>query len=250
MAKLLEAIEKAAVKFRRKRISVEVFEAFEGTVQYGPFKGLKINGRANTSRGNLGAKVLGLYEPEVMQKLVDLGPFQDVVNFGAADGYISLGVVLGGLADRSICFEMDETGRKAIAENAEINGVADRIVVCGVADDSAGEQLFAHGFNSDRGLVVCDIEGAEFAVLSKKVLTDLKGATLIVELHDRLMAEGLSLREQLIARLPEGAKHQILKSEPADWRGIDIVEQMTDNDRALVCSDGRKVLGEWLIVTY
>ncbi|MCP5073739.1 MAG: hypothetical protein GY947_10655 [Rhodobacteraceae bacterium] len=250
MGSVLASIEKAATKLRRKRVSRQVFEAFDGTVRYGPFAGLKLGGDANTSAGNLGAKVCGLYEQTLLRRLDDLGPFQDVVNFGAADGYFSIGLLIAGQAKRSICFEMTQKGRDAIAKNAQENDFESTVEIRGIADDTAGPQLRELGFDPAGGLVLCDIEGAEFFVLSEVVLNDIKGAVLVVELHDRLLPEGLALREALIARLPDGAKTEILTSGPPDWRGIPEIEAMTDYDRALVSSDGRKVLGEWLIVTY
>ncbi len=250
MGSLLASLEKAATKLRRKRISRQVFEAFGGEVRHGPFAGLKLGGDANTSSGNLGAKVCGIYEQVLLQRLQELGPFEDVVNFGAADGYFSIGLLQAGLAKRSICFEMTEQGRDAIARNAAENGHTQAVEIRGIADDSAGPQLRELGFQAASGLVLCEIEGAEFSVLSETVLDDIKGAVMVVELHDRLMPEGKALRAALIARLPKEAHHEILMSAPPDWRGIPEIEAMSDNDRALVCSDGRKVLGEWLIVTY
>ena len=246
----MAALEKAFTKLRRKSVSIAIFNKYDGVVQRGPFKGLKLNGNANTSRGTLGGKVLGVYEPEVMQEIADLGPFEDVVNFGAADGYFSLGVLIGGLAKRSIAFEMTQKGREAVKDNAIQNGILEKVVIRGIADDSVGPQLEELQYKPETGLLLCDIEGAEFSVLSEKMLNDLKGTTIIIELHDRMMKEGLSLRKALIARLPKDAKHRILTSKPTQWVGIPDIEVMSDNDRALICSEGRKVLGEWLIITY
>lgn len=250
MIRLMASLEKAMVKLRRKRISRALFNAHAGVVQKGPFKGLKLGGDANTSAGNLGAKIFGLYEAEVMETIRAAGPFECVVNFGAADGYFSLGMLVGGLAQRSICFELTEKGRAAIRRNALENDLVARVEVFGAVDDGVGATLAQHAFDPARTLVVCDIEGAEFSVLTEKLLGDLKGAMLIVELHDRMMTEGLALRSALIGRLPAGARHEILVSQPKDWRGIGAIEALEDNDRALVTSDGRKVLGEWLVVTY
>jgi len=163
MTKAMAALEKAFSKLRRKRISRQIFEQNAATVQHGPFKGLKLGGDAHTSSGNLGAKTCGLYEQGVIARIMELGPFDDVVNLGAADGYFSLGVLVAGVAKRSICFEMDEQGRAAIARNAQANGVADRVEIRGLADDSTGAILAEVGFEAGRGLVICDIEGAETA---------------------------------------------------------------------------------------
>lgn len=91
MARLLEAAEKAIVKLRRKRISLQLFRKYQGVIQRGPFKGLSLDGEANISQGPLALKIFGLYEHAVMEKITQLGPFRDVVNIGAADGYFSLG---------------------------------------------------------------------------------------------------------------------------------------------------------------
>ena len=250
MSSLLASIEKAATKLRRKRISKALFLSHNGVVQTGPFEGLVLTGNANTSSGNLGAKIFGLYEQEVLRELVEMGPYSDVVNIGAADGYFALGVLRGKLAERSICFEITEKGRKELVKNATANGLADKIVVLGEANDKAFDQIVELGFNPKQGLVFCDIEGAEFTVLSENFLHDFEGATFIVELHDRLMPEGTALRDALIDRLPKSAKHRIIKGQPPDWQGIPEIEALSDNDRALACSDGRKIIGEWLIVTY
>lgn len=250
MTKLIEALEVAFTKLRRKRISRRVFGKYNGVVQQGPFKGLKLSGNANTSSGNLGAKLFGLYEQEVLSELDKLGPFDDIVNVGAADGYFSLGTLVSGMAQRSICFEITETGRKELQNNADANKLADQVVILGAADENTHAKISKLGFNAEKGLVFCDIEGAEFDLFTDEFLNDFKGATLIIELHDRLMSEGTILREKLIGRLPDEANYTILKGQPKDWAGISDVEDMSDNDRALFCSDGRKVLGEWLIVTY
>ena len=250
MASLLEALEIALTKLRRKRVSRRIFDENGGVVRHGLFTGLKLNGNANTSQGNLGAKTCGLYEGEIIAQIEKLGPFRDIVNFGGADGYFSLGPLVAGLAERSICFEMTEKGRAEIATNAANNGLEDKIIVKGAVDETAGAVLADLAFDPQSALVLCDIEGAEFSVLTAELLSYLKGATLIVELHDRMMPEGLSLREELIARLPEDAQTSLITGEPADWRAVPGIVALSDNDRALVCSDGRRVLGEWLLVTY
>ena len=250
MAALGEALEKAVCKLRRKRVSRRIFAENAGEVVFGPFKGLKLTTGAHTSAGNLGAKTCGLYEQGVIDLIMELGPYEDVVNFGAGDGYFSVGVLVAGIAKRSICFELDPTGREIVKANAAKNGVADRIVVHGAADDNAGDVLRAEGFDPSKALLLCDIDGAEFPVLTEKLLGDLKGATMIIELHDRIIENGQGQRQALIDRMPKGAQTRVLKSTPADWRDMPQIEALTDYDRVLVSTDGRKVLGEWLVVTF
>lgn len=249
MPGLMEALEKALVKRRRKRVSRALFRRHGGVIQRGLFRGLSLDGEANISQGMLTLKIFGLYEHVVVEKISELGPFNDVINIGAADGYFSLGLLKAGLAQRSICFEMTEAGRAAILRNAQRNGLADRVIILGRADASIAQHLAPTGFRPARALVLCDIEGAEFEVLSADFLRVLEGATLIVELHDRIHSGRPDRRDALIANLPAGTRHEIIKSVPPPWSGIEDIESLSDNDRALVTSEGRRAIGEWLVVT-
>ena len=243
----VESITRALIKLRRKSLSNRIFADANGVVKRGVFAGLKLDGDSNVSRSCLGAKVLGIYEPAVFEAIEGSAPYDDAVCIGAADGYFGIGLVKSGLAKRSICFEMTELGRQAIAKNARDNGVADRVVILEKADETFGQKLKAAGFSGGRSLVICDIEGAEFPVLSREVLGAFDGALIIVELHDAIMKGAEGLRAALISRLPAGYSAKVVREKPVDWSGISELERLNDNDRALAASEGRKIIGEWLI---
>jgi hypothetical protein len=251
MKKFFNIITKAAAKARRKMLANEIFERHKGEVQRGEFKGLLLDGSSNVSRGPLGLKILGLYENLVVEEIVVSAPFKDLINFGAADGYMSLGPLFAGFCQRSICFEMTQEGRHAVARNADLNKLTDKVEIRGIVDDSILIHLDELDISPKHALILCDIEGAEFDVLNSKVLNDLRGAKIIVELHDRIMEGGVALRNALIERLPDGARYRILRSgETLSYNSIEDLESLSDNDRALVLSDGRKVFGEWMVIDY
>ncbi len=247
MTNILDTLSKPLLKLRRKRLSNRIFADAGGVVQLGVFAGLKLDGNSNVSRSCLGQKVLGIYEAAVFEEIERRGPFGDAVCVGAADGFYALGLVKSGLAKRSICFEITADGREAIVRNAVENGVSDKIVVLGKADETFSQRLKANNFNAGNALVICDIEGAEFPVLSSDVLSVLDGAVLIVELHDKIMKDAASLRSALIDRIPVSYEKKVVREKPVDWRGIAALENLSDNDRGLAASEGRKVIGEWLI---
>jgi hypothetical protein len=249
MPSLQAALEKAFTKLRRKRISRQLFQQNQGIVQRGIFKGLKLDGRSNISQGPLALKIFGLFEQEVIKNIEQLAPFEDVVNIGAADGYFSIGLVKSGLAKRSICFEITEQGRDAIRRNAKVNGVEDKLVIFGKADQHIGRFLTEAEYNSARSLVLCDIEGAEFDLFTIDFFKALQGSTIIIELHDRIFLQSTEPRAKLIDNIPTGYYHEIIRSKPPEWSGIDEIEAFSDNDRALVTSEGRNLIGEWLIIS-
>ena len=71
-------------------------------------------------------------------------------------------------------------------------------------------------------------------------------STFIIELHDWKFDNRSEKREALLQRF-DGFDIRVLKSKPKQWAGISEIEELSENDRALVCSEGRKTLGEWVI---
>lgn len=247
MSSLVESFEKAVVKLRRRRVSKSLFDRYDGEVQRGPFAGIRMDRHNSASKGQLGLKIFGLYESVVVEAIEQFGPFTDFINIGACDGYFTLGLLKSGLAKRSICFETVKSRQKAIRRYAENNDLGDRVVVLGTANEQIGRQIAEHEFKPHDSLVICDIEGAEFDLLTENFLHQLEGSTMIIELHDRIREEPIELREKLISRLPEGYEHKILAWRPPNLDGITDFAELSDNDRALATSEGRKTQGEWLL---
>ena len=134
MSKVFNAISKAMMKQRRKMLSRNIFDRYNGIVQLGPYKNMKLGSRSNISQGPLALKILGLYEKQVTEKISQIGKFQTLINFGAADGYMALGPVFSGTCNRSICFEMTQKGRESIKINATLNQINQKVEVRGKVD--------------------------------------------------------------------------------------------------------------------
>lgn len=246
---MLADIEKALAKMYRKRCSRKLFDKHNGVIQEGVFKGLQLSGNTNISNGVLALKIFGLYEQVVVEEITNAGPFNDCVDIGAADGYFPLGLLKAGLAKRTICFEATAQGQASIELNAKANELSDKIVVYSKADETFDTKLNEANFQPQNSLIICDIEGAEFEIFSKQFFNYVHGATIIIELHDRVLGKSLSLRDDLAALLPDDYSAKIIKSQPVTWGGIQDLEELHDIDRALVTCEGRKKLGEWLIVS-
>ena len=250
MSKIINALTLAAAKYRRKTLSASLFNRYEGIVQRGPYAGLRMSGDSNVSKGPLAAKIFGLYEPLVVETITKRAPFKDFINFGAADGYMSLGPLVAGYCQRSICFELTAEGRAAVADNAKRNEFSDRVEIRGAVTNEVAEQLEELLVDPKDALILCDIEGAEFTELTCEVLASLKGATMIIELHDVVQNGVDDLRKDLIARFPKEAITKVVAAEALGFDGIEDLESMHDIDRSLVLSEGRRARGEWLIVTW
>lgn len=251
MNSFFDALSKAIVKQRRKFLSRTIYERYDGVVQYGPYKNMKLGNKSNISSGPLALKVLGLYEHLVVEKINSVGKFDDFINFGAADGYMALGPLFNKSCQRAICFELTKTGRDSVRQNAELNNLNSGLEIMGRVDSSIVNNLKEYKLNPKKTVILCDIEGAEFTIFTAELLTFLTGATIIIELHDKLMKNQNSFRNDLLERVPKNASTYIISNKNRlDFEGLYDLEILSDNDRAIVMSEGRKFYGEWLVIEY
>ncbi|MBA3832903.1 MAG: hypothetical protein H0X34_13620 [Chthoniobacterales bacterium] len=128
-------------------------------------------------------KLLGLYERELNQYIEQACAlhFPLIVDIGAAEGYYAVGLARRNPHGRVIAFEMEERGRAALKQMAQLNEVTQRVDVRGKCEL---EDLQCALTGADRSLVVCDVEGYEEDLLEPKAIPALARAHLLVEMHD------------------------------------------------------------------
>jgi Met-10+ like-protein len=153
----------------------------ERRVLRGPFAGMKY---IDESIGSAYIpKLLGLYEMELshcVAAINQLNPDQ-IIDIGAGEGYYAVGLACLNPAVRMLAFEMQPTGRRAIADLARLNQVEKQIDVrgeCRVADLQAALSTIG------RSVVVCDVEGAELELIDQTAVPALRNATILLELHE------------------------------------------------------------------
>jgi hypothetical protein len=245
---LIASLSKAIVKHRRKTVAKELFAKHDGVIQNGPFEGMKLNGVANISQAAHGLKIFGLYEEPVLERMLEWCPIECVIDIGAGDGYYPVGMLLKNYVKRGICFEITESGREAIQANAKMNQVSDRIEILGAAGPDLAEIMEKLNVPKEQTMILCDIEGAEFSLITKELIAGLAGAKFVIELHEPFAdGDNEQLRKDLLSRFPDDYEVSILVDKPRNWDGIKDLEELHDLDRALVTCEGRKFIGEWLI---
>ena len=186
------------VAFVKGRHVAAIYDDAGGTVQDGPFRGLRL-GRTVHWGHDMIAMLLGQYEQEVAAALFarDLRAYSVFVDIGAANGYFAVGMALkAGLP--VVAFEIDPASRAVIRANAALNRVD--LDLREEATPTALEAVLggAEGRAEGRALILVDIEGAELAVLDPVAAPGLAMADLVVENH---VVEGRSSVAILAERL-------------------------------------------------
>ena len=231
----------------RRQLSQTIFRQSQGVIQHGPFAGMALLDRPSWGRSDQGVMILGMYEQEVLNELMNApAHFRKFVDVGAADGYYPVGLLRNGRIDGAIAFESDAENRAAIARLAEKNHVQQKITVLEAAADDFVQKLQAHNVQSQETMFLIDIEGAEFKVLTESVFAFLQDSMIIVETHAHIYPDPQAEIDGLIKRA--SGTHRATISSPGarnPWVFQEL-EKFSEADRWLICSEGRFELQHWL----
>jgi len=209
-----------------------------GVVGYGPLKGLKLTDNAWWGAPDKASMLLGLYEQELLQALTSkpLTERSYFIDIGAADGYYGIGLVAGGFYKKSFCFEICQKGRDTIRKNAEINHVSEKVEIFGEANHSLCQKIPQDCIND--AVVLVDIEGGEFDVISAEFLEIFKGAYILIEIHNWID----DFEEKYFRLLSDASKYfsiDVVKPVARDLTQFSELNGFTDDNRYLICSEGR-----------
>ena len=242
--KHIEELDAQVAEAKRLKISEELNRSFQGVVRYGPFKGLNLSEKSWWGAADRASMLLGLYEQEVLVSLQSASKkYRYFIDIGAADGYYGIGVIVAGLFKKSWCYEISQLGRDAIKANAHLNSVSNQIVIKGKADSG-----FADEFSDEdaaQSVLFVDIEGGEFELFEKKIFEKFRQSVIFIELHDDFFPDG----EERLSRLREDAEKffrvSTLTTTARDLSSFEELQELSDTDRWLICSEGRPCLMTW-----
>ncbi|MEP4038503.1 hypothetical protein [Pseudophaeobacter sp.] len=229
----------------RWRLAREFDEMFNSTIGYGVLKGFQFSPNSWWSKHDRASMILGLYEKEILDALSELSKSKSVfIDVGAADGYYGVATVSQGLFKKSYCFEIEEQGRNVIRENAILNNVPDDVVIFGEADKTSLSTIPVTEIQDSVALI--DIEGFEFDFLDDSVLKIFENTVCIIELHDWFYQDGGQRLDDLKARAKNYFVVSEFKSKLRDTSHIAELELRSDNERWLICAEGRPRSMTWL----
>jgi hypothetical protein len=183
----------------------------DGRIWSGPFTGMlwTVEGCARSQPGTTPSsplhnarihipKLLGIYERELnpyIEQACALN-FLLIVDIGAAEGYYAAGMAFRNPQAHVIAFEMQAKERSALEEEARLNAVTDRLEIRGKCEPEDLERVLA---DTPRPFVICDAEGYEAVLLDPRAVPSLRGAAILVELHE-FVEKGISekIRERFV----------------------------------------------------
>ncbi|MBN3196855.1 hypothetical protein [Pectobacterium versatile] len=239
---------KETVAQRTERISLEVFDMLDGVVKYGPFNGLKLQRDTWWGKSDLGSMLLGLYEKEILDYIdtVNIEEFNSFIDIGAADGYYACGLLTAEKVNKAICFERSERGQDIIKSNWIRNGRKGELKVYGEANISSISALLPEELN--KSLVLVDIEGYEFELLTHDIMSALSTCTVIIEIHN-WVDDFIPKYENLLKDAWEFFDIEYFQRVERVTSNLPELRDFTDDNRLLLVSERRPCLMRFLKLT-
>jgi hypothetical protein len=143
---------------------------------------------------------------------------------------------------------MNSEMRRALGAVAKLNAVEGKITIFGIADERLATQLREAGLSSSKAVVLCDIEGAEFDLLTSDLLEAFKNWPMIVELHEDYFEDGQERLSSLIERANRHFALSFMDQGPRNLPDHEYVRHLIETDRWLLTSEGRCINQRWLIL--
>ena len=228
----------------RMELSRKVCEIFNNEVRYGVFRGMRLGPESTWNRMDRAGMILGMYEQEVITTL-DQNRGRILINLGAGDGFYAIGAVKSGLFEESIALEMHAESRSLIVENAKLNRI-EKISIYGLAAKNFWINLRINPRDLERTMVISDIEGDEFEIFDETAFSYFEKSILIIEIHDWVEG-GLSKIQTLINASCSTHDYKILTTGARDPSDFEELSSFSDNERWLLCSEGRPKLMKWFV---
>jgi hypothetical protein len=208
-------------------------------VRHGPFEGMRYLEGLETTSGDLVAKLAGTYEFELSEVVAEwvAGGFRHVVDVGSAEGYYAVGFAHAMPGTTVHAYDVDPLAREHCAALAELNGVADRVLMGDMCTPATLAGLPENGV-----ALLADCEGYERTLLDPAAAPRLRGWTILVELHEFLDPEITSL---ITERFADSHDLQLIEERPHDGGGIPELAFLDEPARRLLLSERRPATMRW-----
>ncbi|MFM7416755.1 MAG: hypothetical protein ACKO51_13395, partial [Alphaproteobacteria bacterium] len=139
----LEGVLRLMGKWRHQMISNSIIARDGPVVQAGPFAGMRLG--QHSAEGCHAPKLLGCYEEALhphLEKFIARG-FDAVLNIGCAEGYYAIGMARRMSGTKIFAHDLNQDAQKTCRSMAELNGVADRIIIDGLFSGGDFERFAA-----------------------------------------------------------------------------------------------------------
>lgn len=226
---------------RRKALLDYVYQRCQGTVQHGIFKGMKLLKKSKWGDGDLGGKLLGIYEDElfpVIQQAIYNEP-DLIINYGCAEGFYGIGLAMKLPNSKVIMFDIDQDLLDIAKENAKLNNVDNVEFSSNCNNTDYLESLLSEAKNP---FIMMDCEGYEDLMLNLETVPTLARTSVLVEMHD-FMHQGLT--DNLVYKFNDSHDLEGFTQGTKNYH-IEPILELGDTDKMILLNENRPCTMNWV----
>jgi len=240
--------------FEKKKyeLSLNLYKKHNNSVIYGPYKGMFFSENNHWGIGDLGPKIIGLYEFEVQNKLIDLVSnfkIENFVNIGAAEGYHAIGIAKKTRIQNFVLYEIDKKGQEILKENILKNELKKNIKIENKANLNSIYELNKK-LDFSKTLFLIDIEGYELELFNDEILGLLKNSFLIIENHRFLLSKTKQIKyQELVNKFDDSFNVELVSNTGRNISQINEIRNFSENELMMISSESRPKMMEWFVLT-
>ena len=240
--------------FEKKKyeLSLNLYKKHNNSVIYGPYKGMFFSENNHWGIGDLGPKIIGLYEFEVQNKLIDLVSnfkIENFVNIGAAEGYHAIGIAKKTGIQNFVLYEIDKKGQEILKENILKNELKKNIKIENEANLNSIYELNKK-LDFSKTLFLIDIEGYELELFNDEILGLLKNSFLIIENHKFLLSKTKQIKyQELVNKFDDSFNVELVSNTGRNISQINEIRNFSENELMMISSESRPKMMEWFVLT-
>ncbi len=240
------------IEYYKNYLNQKILETSDSKIISGPYKGTYLINRSHWSKFDYGSKLLGFYEEQIQDLIVDIQKKNNLklfLNIGCGDGYHALGLVKNKFFDKSICYDISSEARNILEINIKKNKLYDKFLIRKKANiNEIKKDLETNKIQEI--LFLIDIEGAEFTLFQDEDLDFLKKSFIIIEDHNFLIKEN-KLKENFYSSINKYFNVKLIENGPRNPFKIqnDFFDQLNDDSRYLLLSEGRSQKMRWIFLS-
>ena len=227
-------IEMNVVHWDIDKVNQQIFDTFGNHVVGGPFKGMYVDQRVAWKDGNIGKKLLGVYESELhpyIYRIINrfrFAVYPNIVNIGSAEGYYAVGLARTIPSSRVRAIDTNQESLDILVENARQNSCLERVTA---------EKSFTPEITD---LIFADCEGCELQLFEKPIIDQLTKCVLLIETHD-FMYEHKHVTQPLVQRFSATHNVEVIPPVPGKREVT-----LPDGELVLIIDELRPTEANWI----